>query len=142
MMIHQESHMFDQGNTCSKSKYNFPFEIDRLIRKMYEHPLTCKLKISKIRKFVQDLSLQVPQWPCHKQSIGRSVKQVTEASGKVYISVFLKSFLVDGTLKISVITFGTPAYKKNVKVVQYKSIHIYLQNLLNEGLTSFLEQIK
>jgi hypothetical protein len=50
---------------------------------VYEPPLTCKLKISEIRKFVEE-PMQVPKWPCHGQSIERCVKQVTEASGKVY----------------------------------------------------------
>lgn len=51
--------------------------------KVYEPPLTCKLKISEIRKFVEE-PMQVPKWPCHGQSIERCVKQVTEASAKVY----------------------------------------------------------
>ncbi|KAM5147870.1 LOW QUALITY PROTEIN: uncharacterized protein ACMZJ9_011543 [Mantella aurantiaca] len=51
--------------------------------KVYELPLTCKFKISEIGKFVED-PMQVPKWPCHGQSIERCVKQVTEASSKLY----------------------------------------------------------
>ncbi|KAM5158256.1 uncharacterized protein ACMZJ9_009527, partial [Mantella aurantiaca] len=51
--------------------------------KVYEPPLTCKLKISEIGKFVEE-PMQVPKWPCHEQSIERCVKQVTEASAKLY----------------------------------------------------------
>lgn len=51
--------------------------------KIYEPPLTCKLKISEIKKFIEE-PMQVPKWPCHGQSIERCVKQVTEASDKVY----------------------------------------------------------
>ena len=50
---------------------------------IYEPTLTCKLTTAAVRKFI-DEPMQVPQWPCHTQSIERCVKQVTEAAGKVY----------------------------------------------------------
>jgi len=50
---------------------------------VYEPPLTCKLRLSEVRKFINE-PMQVPAWPCHGQSIERIVKQVTEAAGKVY----------------------------------------------------------
>ena len=49
----------------------------------YEPPLTCKLTTAEIKKFIE-APMQVPQWPCHGQSIERCVKQVTEAAGRVY----------------------------------------------------------
>jgi hypothetical protein len=50
---------------------------------VYEPPLTCNLSTQEVKKFISE-PMQVPQWPCHGQSIERCVKQVTEAAGKVY----------------------------------------------------------
>ena len=50
---------------------------------VYEPPLTCKLTTEQVKKFVEE-PMEVPQWPCHAQSIERCVKQLTEAASKVY----------------------------------------------------------
>ncbi|KAM5180695.1 uncharacterized protein ACMZJ9_001222, partial [Mantella aurantiaca] len=60
--------------------------------KVYEPPLTCKFKISEIGKIVEE-SMQVPKWPCHGSSTERCVKQVTEASAKLYTHERREAFI-------------------------------------------------
>ena len=50
---------------------------------LYKSPLTCSLTTSEVKQFI-DIPMEVPDWPCHTQSIERVVKMVTEASEKYY----------------------------------------------------------
>ena len=49
----------------------------------FEPVLTCHLTSDDVKKFVYS-PMEVPDWPCHGQSIERRVKQVTEAASKVF----------------------------------------------------------
>lgn len=49
----------------------------------FEPPLTCNLTAAQIQIFLSK-PMDVPDWPCHGQSIERCVKQVTEAAATVY----------------------------------------------------------
>ena len=48
-----------------------------------EPPLTCFLSTSEVKNFI-NIPMQVPNWPCHTQSIERVIKMVTEASAKYF----------------------------------------------------------
>lgn len=48
-----------------------------------EPPLTCSLSTSEVKNFI-NAPMEVPNWPCHTQSIERVVKMVTEASARYY----------------------------------------------------------
>ncbi|KAJ7335690.1 hypothetical protein JRQ81_013631 [Phrynocephalus forsythii] len=50
---------------------------------IYEPLLTCKLTILEVKNFIND-PMQVPEWPCHGQSVERIAQQVTEAADKVH----------------------------------------------------------
>lgn len=49
----------------------------------YEPPPTCQLTTSEVKKLI-DFPMEVPDWPCHTQSIERVVKMVTESSAKYF----------------------------------------------------------
>ena len=48
-----------------------------------EPPLTCTINTSELKNFF-NTPMEVPNWPCHTQSIERVVKMVTEASSKYF----------------------------------------------------------
>ena len=49
----------------------------------HEPPLTCDLTTSQVKQII-NAPMEVPDWPCHTQSIERVVKMVTEASGRFF----------------------------------------------------------
>lgn len=64
-MIHQVTYGFGLKKTFTvNSNAAFFLELIDCLEKVYEPTLNRKLKISKIRKFVEE-PMQIPKWPCH-----------------------------------------------------------------------------